>query len=47
MHDNNMCGECDCSHELTKERLEKKEKWLEDKLKWVQKKKEELATADK
>ena len=39
-------GGC-CSPELTMERLEKKEKWLEKSLEWVKEKKEELTKADK
>lgn len=41
------CGGCNCSPELTIERLEQKEKWLEESLKLVKEKKEELAKADK
>ena len=41
------CGGCNCSPELTMERLERKEKWLEESLEWVKEKKEELAKADK
>jgi len=47
MDDNNMCGGCNCSHELTTEILDRKEKRLEDKLKWVKQKREELAKSDK
>jgi len=47
MDEKNMCAGCNCSPELTVDYLEKKEKMLEEKLKWVQEKKEELSKTSK
>jgi predicted metal-dependent hydrolase len=51
MCNENMCGGCgggcNCSSEITSEMLEKKEKWLKEKLAWVEKKKKELESSDK